>query len=122
MNFKLNEHNGMVGYLTRQNGAMVECKTKIESAEWTLDQCKPEKSGEFEGYPIKAVMNGNEYFFAGEWLMGGAKDVLGEDAPQSAANAPCGPDYCEIDAGEGYSRKGADRPQKRRRAKDVVCE
>lgn len=122
MNFKLNEKNGKVKYLNRMNGTVVGSDTTLDSATWLLTHGKPEKSGEFEGYPIAVKMNGNEYFFSGEWLMGGAKDVLGEDAPQNAQKAHCGPDYCEIDAGEVYSRKGADKPQKRRRVKDVVCE
>lgn len=95
MNFKLNEKNGKVKYLNRMNGTVVGTDTTLDSATWLLAHGKPEKSSEFEGYPIAVKMNGNEYFFDGEWLMGGEKDVLG-DEPQ--------------------------KPQKRRRAKDVVCE
>lgn len=114
MNYRLNEKNGKVPYLTRMNKTVVGGETARESAEWILENGKPEKSGEFEGYPIKALVNGNEYFFSGEWLMGGAKDVLGEGARKSA---------CELgDVEEVYSRKGADKPQRKRRIKDVVCE
>jgi hypothetical protein len=100
MNFKLNEKNGKVKYLNRMNGTVVGSDTTLDSATWLLTHGKPEKSSEFEGYPIAVKMNGNEYFFSGEWMMGGAKDVLGED--------------------KGIEQP--ERPQKKRRTKDVVLE
>ena len=81
MNFKLNEKNGKVKYLTRINGTVVGSDTTLDSATRFLAKGKPEKSDEFESYPI-AVTNGNEYFFSGEWLMDGAKDALGDNVPQ----------------------------------------
>ena len=102
MNIKLNEKNGKVKYLNRMNGTVVGSDTTLDSATWLLAHGKPEKSNEFEGYPIAVKMNGNEYFFDGEWLMGGAEDVLTnepKEPEQSKAAAP-----------------------KKRRTKDVVCE
>lgn len=102
MNFKLNETAGKVKYLNRMNGTVVGSDTAVDSALWMLREGKPEKSDEFPGYPIAVKMNGNEYFFSGEWLMGGAKDVLtneSKEPEQSKAAAP-----------------------KKRRTKDVVCE
>lgn len=122
MNYRLKVTGGKVKYLNRYNGEVVGSDTPLDSATWLLSRNEPEKSDEFKGFPIKVSANNSEYFLAGEWLMGGAKDVLGEDAPESAGKAPCGPDSCEVDAMEVYSHKGADKPQKRRRTKDVVCE
>ncbi len=87
MNIKLNIVNGRVKYLNRLNGTVVGSDTSADSAWWIVENGKVEKSDEFEGYPIAVKLNGNEYFFSGEWLMGGAKDVLGEDAHESTENA-----------------------------------
>ena len=100
MNIKLNEKNGKVKYLNRMNGTVVGSDTALDSANWLLAHGKPEKSNEFEGYPIAVKMNGNEYFFSGEWLMGGAENVLGDDEP----------------------KKEPEKPHKKRRIKDVVLE
>jgi hypothetical protein len=79
MNIKLNEKNGKVKYLNRMNGTVVGSDTTLDFATRLLANGKPEKSSEFDGYPIAVKMNDNEYFFSGEWLMGGAEDVLGEE-------------------------------------------
>ena len=98
MNYKLNVQNGKVGYYNRTNGAVVGSTTPLDSAMWLLRQGKPEKSAEIEGYPIVVTVGGSEYFFSGEWLMGGERDVLAED-PQKEPEKP-----------------------KKRRAKDAVLE
>lgn len=87
MNYKLNVQNGKVGYYNRKNGAVVGSTTTVDSAMWLLRQGKPEKSAEIEGYPIAVKVNGSEYFFSGEWLMGGAEDVLTEE-PQNEPEKP----------------------------------
>ena len=114
MNFKLNSNNdGKVRYYLRQkNGQTVGSDTKLESAYWILKQGQPEKSEEFKGFPISVkTKDGDEYFFSGEWLMGGEKDVLGDEPEQSTS---CGPDYCEVEEPQ--------KPARKRRVKDVVLE
>ena len=109
MNFKLNVTGGKVRYLNRTNGAVVGSDTPIESAMWLLKRGKPEKSDEFPGFPIAVKVQNSEYFFSGEWLMGGAEDVLTEEPEkpeQSASTTPrkrrtkdkvCSNDYCDLE-------------------------
>lgn len=82
MNIKLNIVNGKVRYIARTKAQVVGSDTREDTAWWMLRQAKPQKSDEFPGYPIAVKVNGTEYFFSGEWLMGGAEDVLAEDAPK----------------------------------------
>ena len=102
MNFKLNVTGSKVHYLNRTNGAVVGSDMTVDSSMLLLKQGKPEKSDEFPGYPIAVKVQNSEYFFSGEWLMGGEKDVLTEEPEkpeQSTAAAP-----------------------RKRRTKDKVCE
>lgn len=68
MNIKLNIVGGKVKYLNRHNGTVVGSDTSADNAWWIVQNGKVEKSDEFEGYPIAVKLNGNEYFFYGEWL------------------------------------------------------
>lgn len=122
MNIKLNIVGGKVKYLNRHNGTVVGSDTSADNAWWIVQNGKVEKSDEFEGYPIAVKLNGNEYFLSGEWLMGGAKDVLGEDAHESAENAIYSRDSRKLGTVAGENGAGAERPQKRRRTKDIVLE
>lgn len=79
MRIKLNEVGGKVKYFNRYRGNVVGSDTNTDTAWWLLGRGKPEKSDEFPGYPIAVKVGENEYFLAGEWLMGGDRDVLGDD-------------------------------------------
>ena len=79
MNYKLKETAGKVKYLNRYHGNVVGTDTSANNAMWILNQYKPEKSDEFPGYPIAIKAQNSEYFFAGEWLMGGSENVLTDE-------------------------------------------
>lgn len=105
----------VVRYLMKQRGGNVTGCTSPESALWMLtnDKAKvPHMTEEFPGFPVTAD---GVYFFDGK--------VESEEAP--APN--CGPDYCEIPAaelgGDGLPMPaGAEKPKRKKRVKDVVCE
>ena len=124
----------MVRYLMKQKGGNVEGKTSPKSAMWMLtnDKAKaPHMSEEFPGFPLTAD---GVYFFDGE-----VEDVSGEtneaegatsSVSASAATFPsegkalrkteddapvCGPDYCDISELE-------EKPRRKKKTKDVVCE
>lgn len=104
MNFKLNQNDdGKVPYMTKQKTGTIGSSAKIDSVYWIIDHAKgkPFKSEEFPGFPVAVTMEtGEEYYFSGEWLMGASEDALGDEKP---AEQP-------------------EKPQKKRRIKDAVCE
>ena len=68
MDYKLKSQNGRIRFVTRQYGANICHETRLDSAEWMLNEYKPYKSTEFEGYEVGVrVADGNEYFFEGTW-------------------------------------------------------
>ena len=82
MNYRLAQQGGKVRYIVKQDGGNVGSDTSIEAAEWILGRGKPFKAEDFEGFPVAVKVGDNEYHFAGEWLMGGAEDVLAEEPKQ----------------------------------------
>ena len=106
---------GMVRYLYRNDGKHPYVGfTKTESAEWMLRQGEVVVSEEYEGFPVTA--NGM-YFFEAE--------VKGELPQSPTATAPSGrePDYnAEIGADGLPIPAVAEKPKRKKRVKDVVCE
>lgn len=88
MNFKLNEQNGKVKYILKMKSGNVGSDTTADNIYWLLKNGTTQKSEEIPGYPISITVRGDEYLIAGEWLMGGEKDILGDEAAQKAQNAP----------------------------------
>ena len=109
------DENGMVRYLYRNDGKHPYVGlTKTESAEWMLRQGEVVVSEEYDGFPVTA--NG-KYFFEAE--------VKGELPQSPTATAPSGrePDYnAEIGADGLPIPAGAEKPKRKKRVKDVVCE
>lgn len=112
----------MVRYLMKQKGGNVEGKTSPKSAMWMLtnDKAKvPHMTQEFPGFPLTAD---GVYYFNG--AVEGDESAL---SPADAGTSPsadgeakeeapgCGPDWCEIP-------EVAEKPKRKRRTKDVVCE
>ena len=79
MRFKLNEVEGKVKYIAKQRWGNVGSDTSIDTANWMLKHGPVTKSDEFPGYPIAVMVGGTEYHFAGEWPLGGDKDILGDE-------------------------------------------
>lgn len=80
MDFKLNVTGGKVRYLNRRDGknAMTSGDMLIDHAWGIILQNKPKESREYEGYPVfVSTHNNGEYFFSGEWLIGGTENALG---------------------------------------------
>jgi len=132
----------MVRYLMKQKGGNVEGKTSPKSAIWMLtnDKAKvPHMTEEFPGFPLTAD---GVYFFDGEVEDGEATSSVTADAvppsPEGIGNARrdparqrwacdegpgeteetapvCGPDWCEIP-------ELAEKPRRKKRVKNVVCE
>ena len=71
MEYKLKSEGGQVKYymesVADRQTVRVGSDTKLDSAEWMLNEGKPYRSDEIEGYPIAVKMNGSVYFFKGEW-------------------------------------------------------
>ena len=65
MNIKLNAIGGKVQYLARVKGEVIGSDTLEDTALWMLQQDKPRRSDEFEGFPIAVTVGGTEYFFSG---------------------------------------------------------
>ena len=109
------DENGMVRYLYRNDGKHPYVGlTKIESAEWMLRQGEVVASEEYEGFPVTA--NGKYVFEA---------EVKGERPQSPTATVPSGmeaDDNAEIGADGLPIPAGAEKPKRKRRIKDVVCE
>lgn len=135
---------GMVRYLYKNDGKhpfVGYCKW--ESARWMLENDKSRElrmSEEYEGFPLTAD---GVYFFDGAVAVGesereatasgveargenvrtssvsaegAATFPRGEGSGETAEIAPvCGPDWCEIP-------ELAEKPRRKKRTKDVVCE
>ena len=105
----------MVRYLYRNDGKHPYVGfTKIESAEWMLRQGEVKVSEEYDGFPVTA--NGM-YFFEAE--------VKGELPQSPTTTVPPGreSDYnTEIGADGLPMPAGAEKPKRKKRVKDVVCE
>ena len=118
---------GMVHYLYKNDGKhpfVGYCKW--ESARWMLENDKSRElrmSEEYEGFPLTAD---GVYFFDGAIEHGAEENGGPEDAatPRSksfrteeteAVEPVCGPDWCEIP-------EVAEKPKRKKRTKDVVCE
>ena len=142
----------VVRYLMKQKCGNVTGCTSPESALWMLtnDKAKkPRMSDEFPGYPLTAD---GVYFFDGAMGEGETVGTTssGADVPPSpegdttssvtadavppspegegsGATAACGKDWCEIPAeelgGDGLPMPaGAEKPRRKKRIKDFVCE
>lgn len=109
------DENGMVRYLYKNDGKHPYVGlTKIESAEWMLRQGEVKVSEEYEGFPVTA--NGKYFFEA---------DVKGELPQSSTATVHSGrepDDNAEIGADGLPLPAGAEKPKRKKRVKDVVCE
>lgn len=81
MNIKLNVNGDKVKYLARVKGEVIGSDTREDTALWMIEQNKPHRSDEFDGFPIAVNVSGVEYFFAGEWPLGAEKDALAGDEP-----------------------------------------
>lgn len=92
MDYKLRPNNGKIRYITKQISANVETETQLSSAEWMLNEGKPFRSDEFEGFPVGVEINGTKYFFAGEWPVAPKKRKT-----RRKKDAVCGNDYCELE-------------------------
>ncbi len=92
MEYKLRSINGRIRYITKQDNANVEAETSLNSAEWMLNEGKPFRSDEFEGFPIGVEVNKSLYFFAGEWPVEPKKR-----RKRRIKDAVCGNDYCELE-------------------------
>lgn len=137
------DENGMVRYLYGKDKRYPYVgKTKWESARWMLENDKSRElrmSEEYEGFPLTAD---GVYFFDGAVSVGesereatasgteargegvgtssdpasGATFPKGEGSGETDEAAPvCGPDWCEIP-------ELAEKPRRKKRTKDVVCE
>lgn len=114
----------MVRYLMKQKGGNVTGCTTLESATWMLtnDRSKnPRMSEEFPGYPLTAD---GVYFFDGK--------VEGDEGALSPADAGTSPS-ADVEAGDAAVAAelgadglpllaGAEKPKRKKRVKDVVCE
>ena len=81
MEYKLSVIGGKVRYLARVKNEVVGSDTLEDTALWMLQQDKPRRSDEFEGFPIAVKVGGTEYFFSGSWPLGAEKDALAGDEP-----------------------------------------
>lgn len=126
LDYKLDRNEqGMVHYLYKNDGKhpyVGYCK--LESAEWMLRQGEVRASEEYEGFPVTA--NGM-YFFEAEV---GVKEDEGE-ATSSDPTLCVGPPSpkgegsgvaVEIGADGLPMPAGAEKPKRKKRVKDVVCE
>ena len=120
------DENGMVRYLFGKDKRYPYVgKTKWESARWMLENDKSRElrmSEEYDGFPLTAD---GVYFFDGAVAVGDGDE--GALSPADAGTSPsadgeakeeapgCGPDWCEIP-------KLAEKPKRKKRTKDVVCE
>jgi len=105
-------------------------KTRLESAEWMLRQGEVRVSEEYEGFPVTA--NG-KYFFEAE-VKGTDADAPEESAGRDgdtsfvSASADTFPSEgkalwgTEIGADGLPLPAGAEKPRRKKRVKDVVCE
>jgi len=130
------DENGMVRYLYRNDGKHPYVGfTKIESAEWMLRQGEVRVTEEYEGFPVTA--NGMYFFEAevkGELPQSSTATVkfvelfnfINQERPQSPTmTVPSGrepDDNAEIGADGLPMPAGAEKPKRKRRIKDVVCE
>jgi hypothetical protein len=109
------DENGMVRYLYRNDGKHPYVgKTKIESAEWMLRQGEVVVSEEYEGFQVTA--NGM-YFFEAE-----VKGEFPQSAPLTTPSGREPDDNAEIGADGLPMPAGAEKPKRKKRVKDVVCE
>ena len=125
------DENGMVRYLYGKDKRYpVVGRTKWESARWMLENDKTRElrmSEEYEGFPLTAD---EVYFFDGAIEHGAEEDggPGGAATEDTEAVAPgCGPDYCEIPAAELGADglplpAGAEKPKRKKRVNDIVCE
>ena len=91
--------DGTVDYLMKQKGCNVTGKTKFESALWMLKHGgEIRASGEFPMYPLTSD---GVYFFAGEFDDQEPPEIGADGLPLLA---------------------GAEKPKRKKRVKDVVCE
>jgi len=92
--------DGTVDYLMKQKGCNYAGKTKFENALWILKQGKGEvhASGEFPMYPLTSD---GVYFFAGEFDDQEPPEIGADGLPLLAA---------------------AEKPKRKKKVKDVVCE
>lgn len=109
MSYRLNNVEGRIKYFVRGKNGTTGSTTRTDSAEWMLRENKPYRSDEFEGYPIAVDCNRNTYFFSGTWI-----------EPDETEVEP------KVEVGqEEVSDADADpfqKPRRKRRVKDVVCE
>lgn len=127
-NFILNQvvigDKTVVRYLMKQKGGNVLGQTSPGSAMWMLTNDKkkvPHMTDEFPGFPLTAD---GVYFFDG--------DVEGDDWALSPADAGTSPSAdgeavdaavaAELGADGLPMPAGAEKPKRKKRAKDVVCE
>ena len=132
------DENGMVRYLYGKDRKYPYVgKCKWESARWMLENDKSRElrmSEEYEAFPLTAD---GVYFFdghhgKGEAISSGAEargEGVGTSSAPDGAPSPegkafgevadiapvCGPDWCEIP-------ELAEKPRRKKRTKDVVCE
>ena len=124
-NFILNQvvvgDTTVVRYLMKQKGGNVTGHTSMKSAMWMLtnDRAKvPHITEEFPGYPLTAD---GVYFFDGE---------MGDEKTTSSASLRSAPSPEWEDSGAAVEigadglplPAGAEKPKRKKRAKDVVCE
>ena len=137
LDYKLNRNEqGMVHYLYKNDGKhpyVGYCK--LESAEWMLRQGEVKVSDEYNGFPVTA--NGMYFFEAevkGELPQSSTATVkfvelfnfINQERPQSPTmTVPSGmepDDNAEIGADGLPMPAGTEKPKRKKRTKDIVCE
>lgn len=116
------DENDMVRYLYKNDGNHPYVGlTKIESAEWMLRQGEVRVSEEYEGFPVTA--NGMYFFEAEVKGEGSALSPADAGTSQSAdGEAVDAAVAAEIGADGLPLPAGAEKPRRKKRVKDVVCE
>lgn len=117
------DENGMVRYMYRNEGKHPYVgKCKLESAEWMLRQGEVVVSEEYEGFPVTA--NGM-YFFEADV---GVKEDEGEATSSASLRSAPSPEgegsvvAAELGADGLPLPAGAEKPKRKKRTKDIVCE
>lgn len=96
-------------------------KTRLESAEWMLRQGEVVVSEEYEGFPVTA--NGMYFFEAEVKGEGSALSPADAGTSQSAdGEAVDAAVAAELGADGLPMPAGAERPKRKKRVNDVVCE
>lgn len=65
--YTLNATNGHVRYALKQKSGTITGETTLDAAKWMLDENKPFRTIEMDGYAIGVDVNGARFFFDGEW-------------------------------------------------------